>query len=235
MEGSLVAYKVFTNGSVLQASEINDNLMRQSVMVFSNAAARTAAITLPLEGMLTWLEDVNRYESYNGSAWVSTANLTGSGMVRIQSQTVTSAGSIIFNNVFSSAYRTYKVIATGTLASRGYLQIRLRSSGVDASGSNYKNSFWYRDSGGFASVYETTTSFKMAYIEADTGIGIAEIGSPFLAQQTAFLATSGGSSAADFATFYFGGAMTLGNSYDGISFIGTSNFTGTISIYGYGA
>jgi hypothetical protein len=70
MEGSLVAYKVFTNGSVLNASEINDNLMNQSVMVFSNSTARSAALTAPVEGMLTWLEDVNRYENYNGSAWV---------------------------------------------------------------------------------------------------------------------------------------------------------------------
>jgi len=65
-----VAYKVFTNGSVLNASEINDNLMNQSVIVFSNAAARTAAITSPVEGQITWLEDVDRYESYSGSAWV---------------------------------------------------------------------------------------------------------------------------------------------------------------------
>jgi hypothetical protein len=64
-----MAYKVFTNGSVLNASEINDNLMRQSVMVFSNAAARTAAITSPVEGMLTWLEDVERYETFTTS-WV---------------------------------------------------------------------------------------------------------------------------------------------------------------------
>jgi hypothetical protein len=70
MEGSLVAYKVFTNGSVLNASEINDNLMNQSVIVFSNAAARTAAITSPVEGQITWLEDVDRYETYSGSAWV---------------------------------------------------------------------------------------------------------------------------------------------------------------------
>jgi hypothetical protein len=71
MEGSLVAYKVFTNGSVLNASEINDNLMNQSVMVFSNSTTRAAALTAPVEGMLTWLEDVNRYEYRNGSgAWV---------------------------------------------------------------------------------------------------------------------------------------------------------------------
>jgi hypothetical protein len=70
MEGSLVAYKVFTNGSVLNASEINDNLMNQSVMVFSNSTARAAAIATPLEGMLTWLQDTNKYQNYNGSAWV---------------------------------------------------------------------------------------------------------------------------------------------------------------------
>jgi hypothetical protein len=74
MEGSLVAYKVFSNGSVLNASEINDNLMNQSVMVFSNSTTRAAALTAPVEGMLTWLEDVNRYESYNGTAWVQLIN-----------------------------------------------------------------------------------------------------------------------------------------------------------------
>lgn len=70
MEGSLVAYKVFTNGSVLNASEINDNLMNQSVMVFSNSTARAAALPSPLEGMLTWLQDSNKYQNYNGTAWV---------------------------------------------------------------------------------------------------------------------------------------------------------------------
>jgi hypothetical protein len=70
MEGSLVAYKVFTNGSVLNASEVNDNLMNQSVITFSNSTARDAAITSPVEGMLTYLEDSDIYESYNGSAWV---------------------------------------------------------------------------------------------------------------------------------------------------------------------
>jgi hypothetical protein len=70
MEGSLVAYKVFTNGSTLQASELNENLMQQAVATFSNAAARTAAITSPVEGQLTYLLDVDRYESWSGSAWI---------------------------------------------------------------------------------------------------------------------------------------------------------------------
>ena len=39
-------------------------------MVFSNSTARASAITTPNEGMLSWLEDVNKYQYYSGSAWV---------------------------------------------------------------------------------------------------------------------------------------------------------------------
>jgi hypothetical protein len=116
MEGSLVAYKVFTNGSVLQASEINDNLMRQSVMVFSNAAARSAAITVPLEGMLTWLEDTNQYENYNGSAWVQT--ITPSGYSLIKSQAIgTSVTAVTVTGAFSSTYDVYQIVVSGGVGS----------------------------------------------------------------------------------------------------------------------
>jgi hypothetical protein len=127
MEGSLVAYKVFTNGSVLQASEINDNLMRQSVMVFSNAAARTAAITSPVEGMLTWLEDLNRYESYNGSNWVSPF-----GTTLLVNTSFSSVASFSVNDVFSSQFRNYKIVFTGgTATDVADLNLRLRVAGAD--------------------------------------------------------------------------------------------------------
>jgi hypothetical protein len=74
MEGSLVAYKTFTNGSVLPASDVQTYLMDQSVMVFSSSATRAAALTAPVEGMLTWLEDVSRYENYDGTNWVALGN-----------------------------------------------------------------------------------------------------------------------------------------------------------------
>jgi hypothetical protein len=70
MEGSLVAYKVFTNGSVLNASEVNDNLMNQSVITFATSTARSSAITSPIEGMITYLDDSNSYQTWDGSAWV---------------------------------------------------------------------------------------------------------------------------------------------------------------------
>ena len=90
-----MAYKVFTNGSVLNASEINDNLMNQSVMVFSNSTARAAALTTPLEGMLTWLEDVNRYESYNGTSWVQLSSGKVVQVVNVQTGAVATGTAVI--------------------------------------------------------------------------------------------------------------------------------------------
>lgn len=64
-----MSYKVFTNGSVLNASELNEFLMNQAVISFANSTARTSAIPTPIEGMLTYLEDVNTFQFYNGTAW----------------------------------------------------------------------------------------------------------------------------------------------------------------------
>jgi hypothetical protein len=79
-----MAYKVFSNGSVLNASDLNDYLMNQSVVVFSSSAARASAITSPLEGMLTWLQDTNKYQYYSGSDWVDLIEAaSATGFVKI--------------------------------------------------------------------------------------------------------------------------------------------------------
>ena len=66
-------FKVFTIGEVLTAANVNTYLMEQSVMVFDDAAARTAAIGTASEGMITYLKDTNAVEVYDGSAWASVA------------------------------------------------------------------------------------------------------------------------------------------------------------------
>jgi hypothetical protein len=93
MEGSLVAYKVFTNGSVLNASEINDNLMRQSVMVFSNAAARTAAITSPVEGMVSYLQDTDLIAIYESGSWRNSVSPRGGVLQVVTASTTTPVSS----------------------------------------------------------------------------------------------------------------------------------------------
>lgn len=74
-----MAYKVFTNGSPLPASDLNDYLMKQSVMVFANSTARSAALTAPTEGMCVYLEDVNAFQIYSGTTWVTQNPITTQG------------------------------------------------------------------------------------------------------------------------------------------------------------
>jgi hypothetical protein len=89
-----MSYKVFSNGNVLNASELNEFLMNQSVIAFSNATARSSAITSPVEGMITYLEDSNSYQSYDGSAWVGlvpqSANAIMNGAFEINQRGFTS-------------------------------------------------------------------------------------------------------------------------------------------------
>jgi hypothetical protein len=61
--------KVFTAGEVLLAADVNTFLSDQTVMTFAGTAARSSAIPTPVEGMLTYLEDSNTYQSWTGSAW----------------------------------------------------------------------------------------------------------------------------------------------------------------------
>jgi hypothetical protein len=61
--------KVFVAGEILTASDVNVNLMDQSVMVFDDAAARTTAIPSPIEGMVTYLKDVNQVQAFTGAVF----------------------------------------------------------------------------------------------------------------------------------------------------------------------
>jgi hypothetical protein len=65
-------YKLFTTGSVLTAADVNTYLNEQSVMRFASATARTTALSGVLaEGMVSYLQDTDTVEVYNGTAWVS--------------------------------------------------------------------------------------------------------------------------------------------------------------------
>jgi len=60
----LAGRKTFTAGEVLQAADVNDFLMDQSVMVFAGTAARGSAIPSPTEGMVTYLQDSDAVQVY---------------------------------------------------------------------------------------------------------------------------------------------------------------------------
>jgi hypothetical protein len=63
--------KTFTAGEVLAAADVNEYLMDQSVMTFADSGARGSAIgtAIAQEGMLTYLEDTDAFEYWDGSAF----------------------------------------------------------------------------------------------------------------------------------------------------------------------
>lgn len=66
-----MAFKDFANGYPLNASELDTYLMRQTIMVFADATARTTALTgIETNGMFTYLTGTSTLQKYNGSAWV---------------------------------------------------------------------------------------------------------------------------------------------------------------------
>lgn len=223
MEGSLVAYKVFTNGSVLQASEINDNLMRQSVMVFSNAAARTAAITVPLEGMLTYLDDTNLYGMWNGTAWVSPF-----GSTLLASQAFTTANSVTIDNVFSTEYDAYKIIAASTASAAVDLNIQFRVSGSTAN-TNYQD-ISLQGLGSTASVTSRSSQSAANVGRFDTFGGVTEI----LVNNVAVAQRTFGSSVVHDSLNVVqvrGFQHTTSTAYTGF-ILNMSNTTGTVRVYG---
>jgi hypothetical protein len=65
-------YKLFATGDVLTAAQVNTYLNEQTVMVFADSAARTTALSGVLaEGMMSYLQDTDSVEVYDGSAWTA--------------------------------------------------------------------------------------------------------------------------------------------------------------------
>ena len=233
MEGSLVAYKVFTNGSVLQASEINDNLMRQSVMVFSNAAARTAAITSPIEGMVSYLEDVDRYDHYNGTSWFSPFGLT-----HINTTDFTAQTSVTVNNVFSAAYNNYAIELQYTQnTSAGGLTYTLVNGGTPAASNWGYNTLLQYGLGTFASDGASAQASPTAFATnaGETGYVDFRVKSPFLTTRSyAFaesLTTASGNGANDAKWQH--AVLNNATSYEGFRITASAGtITGTLRFYG---
>jgi hypothetical protein len=63
-------YKTWVAGEQLTAEKVQQYLQDQSVMRFASSAARGSALTgVVSEGMVSYLDDLNRIEVYNGTAW----------------------------------------------------------------------------------------------------------------------------------------------------------------------
>ena len=233
MEGSLVAYKVFTNGSVLPASDVNTYLMDQSVMVFSSSATRAAALTAPVEGMLTWLQDVNRYENYNGTAWVA---LGSPGLELVKAQSIgTAVSSFTVTDAFSADYENYRVVISGGSPSASLTTVL--KMGATATGYYGGSTRVTTASVGSSEGQSNTTSYEVGVAATGTNSPsmTIDILGPFTATKTVFFATSVNSiaSAAGGARWN-NGWLNNTTSYTDFTIAYTGTITGgTAYVYGY--
>lgn len=65
---SIAALTDAPNAATL-AQNLADGIVPRSIMRFASASARAATITSPAEGMVSWLQDTNSLEAYDGTGW----------------------------------------------------------------------------------------------------------------------------------------------------------------------
>ena len=71
----MAGYREFQTGEVLTAANVNSFLMEQATMTFADDAARDAALAGVLrEGLNVYLEDTDRLQYYDGTAWQNVPN-----------------------------------------------------------------------------------------------------------------------------------------------------------------
>jgi hypothetical protein len=160
------------------------------------------------------------------------------GMVHIATTSFTTASSVIFNNVFTSAFDNYVIKMKHTSSNTGsVVSMRLRVGGVDDSSSNYR--YWgynILSTSGVTSYGNNSTSvFVGSVTSASPVYAQHEIASPALAENTTgstLVSRLDGSNRMDF--YGLGNIHTVNTAYDGFSMIAPSGqtITGTIRIYG---
>lgn len=63
-------FKIFSPNQ-LTSSEVNTYLMAQAVSTFTNATQRSTQLTTPVEGQVTYLQDVKKLQYWSGTTWVT--------------------------------------------------------------------------------------------------------------------------------------------------------------------
>jgi len=153
-------YKLFNTGDVLLASEVNTYLQQQVTMVFANATARTSALSGVLaEGMMSYLQDTNTVEVYDGSNWVSVGNtgdITG---------ITTGANSGLTGGVTSGtadlkvnfASKGQLAVGTGS-GTTGFLNVGTNGHTLVADSAETTGLKWAAPAGGLTQISRTTFS-----------------------------------------------------------------------------
>jgi hypothetical protein len=231
-------FRTFTAGEVLTASNVQNYLMDQSVMVFGGSAARSSAIGTANfeEGMVSYLTDTDKVEAYNGTNWVSVAPTTSQGLTLINTTSFSAVASQSINDVFSATYENYKILINTTNSNaNGSIAMRMRVSGADNTNNEYTRMRLYFDTSNTSAADNGsggTSSFLVGNLQTTSGSQTSiELSSPFLTERTKHVTLANQT----LNGFILSGTTTVTTSYTGFTILPITavSMTGTVSVYGY--
>jgi hypothetical protein len=226
-------FRTFTAGEVLTASNVQNYLMDQSVMVFGGSAARSSAIGTANfeEGMVSYLTDTDKVEAYNGTDWVSVAPTTSQCLTLINTTSFSAVASQSVNDVFSATYDEYLLKVVAECSGSTVLNLRFRVSGADDTSSLYDTQRLRQVS--------TTVSGEQSLTANLAGLNIANtqnlyldvsITRPFNATVTTYKSFNANGANQTIA----GGIHNSSTSFTGFTvFPAAGTMTGSVSVYGY--
>jgi hypothetical protein len=238
-------FKTFTAGSVLTASDVQNYLQDQAVMVFGGTAARSSAIGTANfeEGMLTYLTDVDKLQVYTGSSFqdVYPPAATSQGMTLINTTSFSGVSSQAVTSIFSSTYKNYKIILNITsVTSDCSIFIKMRSGATDSSASYTSNRLQVIN-GTVSGAYGSPETNGFFIFNPDTAVGSGyynasiDLSNPFESLTTTAQVFSVGLNQTGSYFLNLGGTLhELSNSYDSLNVLTSAgNMTGSIRVYGY--
>jgi hypothetical protein len=237
--------KEFNAGDILLASEVQGYLQDQAVMVFDDATARGSAIPSPSEGMVTYDKATDTLEFFDGSSFVPVVPTppapTGGGLEHINTSSFTTVSSVALpTNTFSSTYKNYLITLQFTAASAtSTMLLRLRSGSTNETAAAYQSALTTtRVSGAQLSINsQNATSGRIGDFNSAAPYPALQL--TIFNPQTSGRQTnwSGTGSYRDGTSNYFGvfgGVLDNTTSYDSLAvLIGSGNFSGFISAFGY--
>jgi hypothetical protein len=157
------------------------------------------------------------------------------GLILIGTTTFSSSSAVNINNVFSSTYDNYRVVATFSAASSADILFRYRVSGADNTTSNYALQ-------GQDVSSTSTNSFRItADDKGRLGVGAGDetgfavdMFYPFLSRKKRAQSTSNRGVVATPEIAFFWNTFNAATSFTGLTiYPGSGTLTGEISVYGY--
>lgn len=202
------------------------------VLPFATSAARATAIPSPTDGQYTYLQDTNKTQFWNGTAWTNAST----GLVQLAFGNFSAASVQTIDSVFVSSPSVYMLIinSEGTVGATAYMSFNMRTAGVvlNSAASYTYSGIINSAAAGPSRDFATTTFGVLGNVGTVIGQSVVWIVVPASANYpTLFSQMFGVGSTATYAGTY-NTRVTVAGSYDGIQFQPASGtMSGTYRLY----